>query len=182
MIRNIFTVLVLFICLTVSSAAFAQEFSGLDKSPADIAYFRTERNAPPLIKVTYSRPQLKGREVGVDLAAYGEVWRTGANEATEIRFYQDMVLGETTIPAGTYSLFSIPGKEEWTIIINKDTDDWGAYSYEEGQDLARLAVPASSGDESLEAFSITFEAVENGAHMHMGWGQTRVAVPFMVAQ
>lgn len=182
MIRNIFTGLVFVFCLTISSAAFAQEFSGLDKSPADIAYFRTERNAPPLIKVTYSRPQLKGREVGVDLAAYGEVWRTGANEATEIRFYKDVVLGENTIPAGTYSLFSIPGQKEWTIIINKDTDDWGAYSYDAAQDVARVAVPASSGDESLEAFSITFSPAENGAQMHMGWGQTRVAVPFNVAK
>ncbi len=178
MMKNILTCFILVLGLLTGSNAIAQEFSGIDKSPADIAYFRPQRGAAPLMKVVYSRPQLKGRQVGVDLAPFGEVWRTGANEATEIKFYQDMRFGEAVIPAGTYTLFSIPGKDEWTIIINKDIDVWGAYQYEEDQDVARLTVPAGTGSKSLEAFSMTFEGTESGANLHMGWGETRVSVPF----
>ncbi len=156
----------------------AQKFSGLDKSPADIAYFRPEKNAAPLVKVVYSRPQLKDRTVGIDLAPYGDVWRTGANEATEIKFYKETGFGDQTIPAGTYSLFSIPGKDQWTIILSKDLDVWGAYSYNPSNDVARITVTPSTAEESLEAFGITFSSNgDGGAQMVMGWDTVRVAVP-----
>lgn len=156
----------------------AQKFSGLDKSPADIAYFRPEKNAAPLVKVVYSRPQLKDRTVGIDLAPYGEVWRTGANEATEIKFYKETGFGDQAIAAGTYSLFSIPGKDEWTIILSKDLDVWGAYSYNESNDVARITVKPTTGEESLEDFSITFAADgEAGAQMVLGWDTVRVPIP-----
>tara|TARA_R110002049_G_scaffold122465_3_gene277314 strand:- start:13163 stop:13588 length:426 start_codon:yes stop_codon:yes gene_type:complete len=102
----------------------AQKFSGLDKSPLDIAYYKTDEKAPPMVKVIYSRPQLKGRALS-KLAPNGKVWRTGANEATEIKFYQDTKFGGKPVEAGTYSLFTIPGETEWTIILNKDLDAWG---------------------------------------------------------
>ena len=130
----------------------AQKFSGLDKSPLDIAYYKTDRNAPPMVKVIYSRPQLKGRPLS-KLAPNGKVWRTGANEATEIKFYQDTKFGGKTVEAGTYSLFTIPGETEWTIILNKDLDAWGSYSYKESSDVTRIKAPVSSG-ESVEAFSV----------------------------
>lgn len=155
----------------------AQKFSGIDKSPADIAYFRPEKNAAPLVKVIYSRPQLKDRTVGIDLAPFGEVWRTGANEATEIKFYQETGFGDQTIPAGTYSLFSIPGKDEWTIILSNDLDVWGAYSYNQSNDVARIKVTPTTVDDSLEAFSITFAPEGGGAKMVLGWDTVRVAVP-----
>ncbi|MEJ4088855.1 DUF2911 domain-containing protein [Galbibacter orientalis] len=166
--------------LSFTTQVEAQKFSGLDKSPADIVYFRPEKNAAPLIKVIYGRPQLKGRVVGIDLAAYGDVWRTGANEATEIKFFNDVTLGGKPIKAGTYSLFSIPGKDQWTIILSTDTDVWGAYSYNEANDVARINVPASSEKESLEVFSIMFAPMENGAKMIMGWDKVRVEVPITV--
>ncbi len=166
--------------LSFTTQVEAQKFSGLDKSPADIAYFKADKKAPPIIKVVYGRPQLKGRVVGIDLAPYGDVWRTGANEATEIKFFQDVALGDTQIAAGTYSLFTIPGKTEWTIIISKDTDVWGAYSYNEANDVARLNVPAGKGDESLESFSITFSNTDTGANLIMGWDKARVEVPFTI--
>lgn len=178
MIKNILTSVITVLCLFFGGEAMAQEFSGIDKSPADIAYFRPERGAAPLMKVVYSRPQLKGRQVGVDLAPYGEVWRTGANEATEIRFYKDVKFGEETIAAGTYTLFTIPGASEWTVILNKDTDVWGAYSYKPEQDVARITVPAKTGDKAIEAFSMSFEGTDSGANLHMGWGNARVSVPF----
>lgn len=153
--------------------ANAQKFSDIDKSVADIAYYRTERGAPPIVKVVYGRPLKKGREVFGSLVPFGKVWRTGANEATEIKFFKDVTFGGKQVKAGTYSLFSIPGESEWTIILSSDLDVWGAYSYKESSDVVRVTVPSSSDGKSLEAFSITF----NGSNLVLGWDKTRVEVP-----
>ncbi len=152
--------------------ANAQKFRGLDKSPMDAAKYQTSRNAPILAKIIYSRPQLKGRELN-SLAPNGKVWRTGANEATTLTLYKDMKIGGKSVTAGEYALFTIPGEKEWTIILNKDANVWGAYSYNEANDVIRISAPVSSG-ESLEAFSIAFSA----DNLYLGWGTTRVAVPF----
>ncbi len=159
------------------STVNAQKFAGLQKSPTDIAYAKADRNAKPAIKVIYSRPQKKDRKIFGNLVNYDKVWRTGADEATEIKFMQDVKMGDQTIKAGTYSLFTIPGEKEWTIIINSDLDSWGAYSYDKGKDVARIKVPAASG-EALEVFSIAFKKVDKGYHMVMGWDTARVEVPF----
>lgn len=156
----------------------AQKFSGIDKSVADIAYYRSERGAPPTIKVIYSRPLKKERALFGTLVPFDKVWRTGANEATEVKFYQDVTFGDNVIEAGTYSLFTIPGASEWTIILNKDLDVWGAYSYNEANDIARITVPTSTTDESLEAFSIAFKQDGDNVDMVLGWGTTRVEIPF----
>ena len=161
--------------MLLSTNVNAQKFSGLDVSPLDLASY-SSKEAGTMIKVFYSRPQLKGRTVGTDLAPYGKMWRTGANDATEIIFFTDAKLGNTTVKAGTYSLFTIPGEKEWTIIISSDTNHWATSGYKESNEVARTTVPVTTGDDSLEAFSITFD--ENGT-MHMGWGKIRVAVPMM---
>ena len=157
--------------MLLSTNVNAQKFSGLDKSPLDIAYYKTDRSAPPMVKVIYSRPQLKGRELS-KLAPNDKVWRTGANEATEIKFYQDTNFGGKSIEAGTYSLFTIPGDEEWTIILSNDLDVWGAYSYNESNDALRVKAPVSKGD-SVEEFSIAF----NNENMYLAWDTVRVSVP-----
>ncbi|GAA0741614.1 MULTISPECIES: DUF2911 domain-containing protein [Flavobacteriaceae] len=160
--------------LLVSFSMNAQDFKDLDKSPMDAAAFpSSHRVSEKTVKVIYSRPQLKGRTVQ-SLAPNGEVWRTGANEATEITFYKDVTVGDKKVKAGTYSLFTIPGEKSWTIIINSDVDVWGAYSYNKGNDVARVEVPVSEGKKSLEAFSIAFD--DEGS-MHLAWGTLRVAVP-----
>jgi len=150
----------------------AQKFPPLDGSPMDVAYFRANRNAPAMIKVFYSRPQLKGRDLST-LAPNDKVWRTGANEATEIHFFQDMNFGGKMVKAGRYSLFTIPGDKEWTIILNNDLDVWGAFTYKQDSDVLRVMAPASKGNESLEAFAITFD----DSNMYLGWGTTKVTVP-----
>ena len=155
----------------------AQNFKGLDKSPMDAASFPSDyKVSDKLIKIVYSRPQLNGRALN-ELAPNGKVWRTGANEAAELTLYTDMKLGDTNVKAGTYTFCVIPGDTEWTVIISKDLNVWGSYFYNEANDVARLSVPVTSGD-SLEAFSIAFEEAEGGLHMHLGWGTTRIAVPF----
>jgi hypothetical protein len=160
----------------------AQKFSGLDKSPADIAaYPSSYRISAKVVKVVYSRPQLKGRSLA-QLAPSGKVWRTGANESVEITFYKDVTFGGTSISAGTYSLFTIPGDTEWTVIINRRLNQWGSYSYDEAADESRVTGTVSTSDENLEAFSIAFNETgtdESGksAELVMGWGTTRVTVP-----
>ena len=160
--------------MLLSTHANAQKFAGLDKSPMDAALYKTSRSAPAIAKVIYSRPQLKGRSLG-SLAPNGKVWRTGANEAANLTVYQDVKIGGKSVSAGEYSLFTIPGEKEWTIILNKDINVWGAYSYNEANDVIRVDVPVTTGDE-LEAFSIAF----SDGTMHLGWGTVRVNVPFSI--
>jgi len=158
--------------MLLSFKAEAQKFKDLDRSPLDVSYYKTSRNAAPTARILYSRPQLKGRTVE-SLAPNGKVWRTGADESVEITFYKDVNFGGDTIKAGTYSLFTIPGEKEWTIILNSDLHAWGAYSYNEDNDIARVKAPVKEGKDSLEAFSIVF----SGGKMHLGWGTLRVSVP-----
>jgi len=172
--KNLITTIAFAFVVLLSTNANAQKFSGLDKSPLDLASFPS-RGSGKVIKVFYSRPQLKGRSIGTDLAPYGKLWRTGANDATQIQFLADMKFGGKTIKAGAYSLFTIPGEKEWTIIISSDVDNWSTSGYKEANEVARTTVSATSGDESIEAFSIAFD--KNGT-MHLGWGKVRVAVPF----
>ncbi|GLB49954.1 DUF2911 domain-containing protein [Neptunitalea lumnitzerae] len=171
----LFTLLLICTLNTVN----AQKFSGLDMSPHDIAYYRTENNAAPLVKVLYGRPQLRGRAVGKEIAPFGKVWRTGANEATEIHFYEDVIINDTLVKAGTYSLLTIPEKREWTFIINKDTDTWGAYSYDENKDVVRIKTSSEGGKESLDALSIAFDKTdeEDTVNLVVGWGKVRAYLP-----
>lgn len=152
----------------------AQKFPGLDKSPMDAASYPSDyKVSDKAVKVVYGRPQLNGRSLS-ELAPNGKQWRTGANEAAEITFYKDMTVGGTKIKAGTYTMSTIPGEKEWTLIFSSDLNVWGSYFYNEANDVARVTAPATMGDESLEAFSIMFD--DKGT-MHMGWGKARVAVP-----
>ena len=178
--KKVCTMAFLALAMVLSTEAVAQEFGGLDKSPMDMAAYPTSyKEANKTIRIVYSRPQLKGRSMD-ELAPEGKVWRTGANEATEITFYKDVSFGGKDIKAGTYSLFTIPGKEEWTVALNKNLNQWGAYSYDESADVARVTVPSSTDGKSLEEFSIAFKDVDGGADMVMGWDKTRVAVPIMM--
>ncbi|WP_179354612.1 DUF2911 domain-containing protein [Winogradskyella vidalii] len=156
----------------------AQEFKDLDKSPMDVAAYPSDyKVSDKLAKITYSRPQLKGRTVE-ELAKEGEVWRTGANEAAELTLYKDIKFGDQIVKAGTYTFYVIPGEKSWTAIISSDLNVWGSYFYNEEKDVARLKVPVTKGKTSLEAFSIAFDKADNGVAMHIGWGTVRVAVPF----
>ena len=178
------------LCLSLLLTIFtlgvqAQKFRGLDKSPRDVAYFPDnfahdrKEGDKPLIKVTYSRPYLKGREIFGKLEPFGKVWRVGADESTEIRFYQDATFGGKKIKAGTYSLFAIPAEKEWTIIISSDTDYWGAYKYKEANDILRVTVPISpKAATPLENFSIVITGEKTDkAVMALGWDTTVVEVP-----
>jgi hypothetical protein len=157
----------------------AQNFRGLDKSPMDKASFPASyRISDKVATITYSRPQLKGRAFE-DIVPSGKIWRTGANEATELRVFKAIALGGTEVPAGTYSLFTIFGAEKMTLIINKATNLWGSYSYNKAKDLLRFEVSITNADDALEAFSMVFSG-DDAPVLHLGWGNTRAAVPFTV--
>lgn len=176
--KHLFSAIAFAFMMLLSSNVEAQKFSGLDKSPMDAASYPSSYKEPnKLIKIVYSRPQLNGRSIE-KLAKPGEVWRLGANEAAELHVYTDMKLGDSKVSKGTYTVYAIPGEENWTVIVSKDLNVWGSYFYNEANDVARITVPITKGDESLEAFSIAFEKSDDGVHMHMGWGTIRVAVPF----
>ncbi|HVU33464.1 MAG TPA: DUF2911 domain-containing protein [Opitutaceae bacterium] len=132
------------------------------------------------IEVVYSRPGMKGRHIfgtGDVLVPYGEVWRTGANEATRITFSTAVKFGGADVPAGTYALFSIPGPQEWTVILNKVTGQWGAYSYDAKNDLVRVTVPAMSVAEPMETFTIDVNDIrDDSATLNLEWDRTRVPV------
>jgi hypothetical protein len=149
----------------------------MDVSPMDAASYPTNwRQADKLVKVIYSRPQLKGRSLD-KLAPNGKVWRTGANEAAEITFYKNVMFGDKKVKAGTYTLFTIPTDGNWTVILSNQKNVWGSYFYDEKEDVARVEAEVSQGKNSLEAFSIVFDGEDEEAMMHLGWGKTRVSVP-----
>lgn len=160
------------------------KFPLADSSPADIVYYplntpkaKPADNVKPIIKVVYSRPQKKGREIFGVLEQFGKVWRLGANENTEIKFYNKIKIGDKKIGAGTYSLFAIPNKDKWTIILNKNIDRWGAFTYDETKDVIRIEVPVQELSKPMEYLSITFKEMQGGANMIIGWDKTVVELP-----
>ncbi|MGB2758491.1 DUF2911 domain-containing protein [Maribacter stanieri] len=175
--KKVFTLATLILALVLTTTVSAQDFSGIDKSPMDMAAYPTDyKVSEKAVRIIYGRPQLKGRSME-ELAPTGKVWRTGANEAPEITFYKDVKFGGKDVKAGTYSLFTIPGADEWTVILNKNLNQWGSYFYDEAADVARVTVPNGSDTSSLEEFSIAFKDANGGAQLVMGWDKTRVAVP-----
>ena len=155
----------------------AQSFRGLDKSPLDMVNFPASSQVQDkVLRVLYSRPQLKSRNLKT-LIPNGKLWRTGANESTEITFFKDVKIDAKTVPSGRYTLYTIPDETTWTIIINKKLNTWGAYAYDSSQDLLRVKVPVEYSDETLEAFSITVKGKGSSAFLHLGWDDLRVKLP-----
>lgn len=175
--KAILAIAIFTIALVSSSETSAQEFKGLDKSPMDAASYPANwRNADKLVKIIYSRPQLKGRSLD-KLAPKDKVWRTGANEAAEITFYKEVTFGGKKVSAGTYSLFSIPTDEDWTIILSNQRNIWGSYFYDKAEDVVRVSGKVSKLQDSIEEFSIIFEGEKSEATMYMAWDKTLISLP-----
>lgn len=153
----------------------AQEALKSRPSPLSIVSVRYKDT---YLKITYSQPHKNGRVIFGKLVPYGEVWRTGANEATEITITQDIQINNTTLKAGTYSLFTIPNKESWTIIINRDLGMWGAYNYNVKTDLMRFTVPTQILQGAVyEPFTITIDQTNNKAAIVLLWDSVKVSIP-----
>ena len=133
------------------------------------------------IEIVYSRPGVKGRPIFGGLVPYGQVWRTGANNATKITFSTPVKLNGAEIPAGTYALFTIPGETEWTIIINKGAAQWGAFQYNETNDLVRVKATPLKLAEPVETFTIEINDIrDESATLNLTWEKTRVPVKLEV--
>jgi tetratricopeptide (TPR) repeat protein len=130
------------------------------------------------VTVAYSRPGMKGREIMGELVPYGKLWRTGANRATKISFDDPMSIGGQRLEAGEYALFSIPGKNEWTIIISSKGEQNGIAEYKEEEDAARFTVKPQKTRETYETFTIMFSDIDNhSAMMNIMWENTKVQIP-----
>ncbi|WP_314509170.1 DUF2911 domain-containing protein [Xanthocytophaga agilis] len=143
-------------------------------SPIAIA---TYKKSPIYIKVTYGQPMKRGREIFGKLEPYGQLWRTGSNEATEITTTQDLQIGNKILKAGTYTLFTVPDKDKWKIIFNSELGQWGAYTYDPSKDVLTTEVSSSNVDHLYEAFFIAFSQAQNGVEMILTWDKTKVVIP-----
>ena len=180
--KNFYSNLLLVLFFGVASISLhAQQFDIVDEVPHDISYFRTSRISPPLVKVLYGRPSKKNEVVFGNLIPYGEVWRTGYNEATEVKFYNDVKFGDTKVAAGTYVLLTIPYKNEWRVILNTQLDTWGAFQYNPIFNVAEISIPVHKAEE-LETFSIVFKKRKEHVEMVLGWDTTRVSIPIHFKQ
>ena len=170
-----------------STTTTAVKIPQLDKSPMDMAYYpdnypvlklRDKSIEPLVARVIYSRPQKEGRTIFGGLVEYGNVWRLGANEATEIELYKDVKIKDKKLVKGRYTLYAIPTETQWTIIFNKDTDIWGAFKYDEKKDALRIPLPVQKSASVAEAFSIQFSKTSTGADMMIAWDEAMVSLPF----
>ncbi|NOT73660.1 MAG: DUF2911 domain-containing protein [Cyclobacteriaceae bacterium] len=159
--------------LTVSS--FAQEALKLRPSPLAVV---STHYKDTYLKITYSQPQKHNREIFGKLVPFNEVWRTGANEATEITLTRDLKINGLDLKAGTYSVFSIPKENSWTIILNSDLGLWGSYNYTTKSDVIRFDVPTQPiTDIVYDAFTITINQRNDKAELIMSWDKTKVVIP-----
>lgn len=176
--------------LAVASTSFGQsngmKLPAIDKSPMDMAYYpvnypvlkiQDKATEPLVARVIYSRPQKNNRTVYGELVEFNKVWRLGANEATEIEFYRDVKIGGKKIPKGKYTLYALVEPQKWTMILNKDTDTWGAFKYDEKKDIVRVSVPTQQTTESVDAFTMFFEKTVNGINLNIAWDMLQVSLP-----
>ncbi|MFT6881194.1 MAG: hypothetical protein ACJARG_002130 [Arcticibacterium sp.] len=170
----------------------AQKFRGLDKSPLDMSYYpyyaahdlpfvkTADDKAAKMtkIKIVYSRPAAKGREIFGGLVKYGKPWRLGANETTEVTFYAPVRIGDEMLFPGTYAMYITPEKDSWTLTFHPTINGWGVYNFDFSKDLAHLiAIPTKSG-ETIENLSIVMYKAESGnVHIKIGWGDSVAEFP-----
>ncbi len=167
---------ILWICILLPAAAVAQE--PIKPRPSPLALI-SARYKDTYLKITYSQPHKHGRELFGKLVPYGTVWRTGANEATELTVTRDIEINGHPLKAGTYSLFTIPDKTSWTIIINSETGLWGSYNYNAKMDVDRFQVPVHLGEEVYEPFTITIDQKNEKADIFLRWDSVSVGFPIV---
>ncbi len=181
--------LLAFVCMAFAvSAQNGTKLPPLDKSPMDMAYYpvnypilRIQPNKvtePLIARVIYSRPSKSGRKVFGELVEDGKIWRLGANEATEIEFYRDVKIGGKTVKKGRYTMYALESAAKWTIIINKETDVWGAFKYDASKDVARVDCPVTKTPDITESFTMVFEkATDKSINLVMDWDEVMVKMP-----
>jgi len=168
--------------LCLGTAAFAQTPAPkIDFPQASPIASISQRIGLTDVQVSYHRPGAKGRVVFGSLVPYDHVWRTGANEATKVSFSTPVKLNGADVPAGTYELFTIPGKDEWTVIVHKNMSQWGAYTYDAKNDVARVKSKPVALTNGIETLSISFNDLrDESATLNIAWEKVRVPVTITV--
>ncbi len=150
-----------------------------DDRPSPLRLSRVMMDDGTYVKVHYSAPHKRDREIFGGLVPYDEVWRTAANEGSEITFTQDVYFGDTRVAAGTYTLFTKPGTETWDVMLNAKLQQSGTGGYDPALNVATATVPSHTIPTTYEAFTIRFDKVTDGAYMVLLWENTKVKVPIM---
>jgi hypothetical protein len=165
--------------LSSFAISFAQEAIIPRPSPLAMVTMKFENE---YLKITYSQPHKNGRDIFGGLVKFGEVWRTGANESTEITTTADLLIGTDTLKAGTYAIYTIPEAEKWTVIFNQELGQWGAYNYNKKLDALRVAVVSNTTENQtvFEPFTIKFFQKNDQGEIWFLWDKTKVALPFRI--
>jgi hypothetical protein len=172
--KKIFTFILV---LLAAGSTISVQAQGLKMPQASSAQTIVQEFGLGKVTLTYSRPNTKGRKIFGGLEPYGQVWRTGANSATVITFTDDVTIEGNKVPAGEYALFTIPEANEWTIILNKTTKQWGAYEYKQADDLLRFKVKADKTSALVETFTMQFANVKpTAAELSLMWERTAITL------
>lgn len=171
--KKLFIGVVLLVVGYVGHLAY-QFYTSQAVSPRDEAVYEGDDLR---VVVDYGRPYKKGRKIFGGLVPYGEYWRTGANEATEIEFSRDVLFGGSPVAKGRYRLYTIPEPARWTIVLNKELGQWGKFEPDHSLDLLSVEVPVLLPKEEAEQFTIEFVSSPEGAYMVFTWNRTMVRVP-----
>jgi hypothetical protein len=182
------SLLLFFFLLSVSGFCFSQStLPPLDISPMDMCYYpvnypvlkiQHKSDDPLIARVIYGRPQKNDRSIFGDLVPYDMIWRVGANEATEIEFYRDVKINGKKVARGRYTLYAIPSVDKWILVLNRETDTWGAFGYDVKKDILRTEVKVNTRPDIIEVFTICFEGNEkNKTNLMIGWDNKEVRLP-----
>ncbi len=169
--RKLLTISSVVVVVLIAAAVFVRAQQDKSKRPSPPATAKCDLAGGKSITIDYSSPRKKGRNVFTDVVKYGEIWRTGANEATTFVATADVMVGGTHVPAGSYTLFTVPGKDKWVLVISKKTGEWGTDYPGEKEDLARVDMKASTGT-AVENFTISFDKGAKGCMLKLAWDTT----------
>lgn len=169
----------------INDQTIVNNYAGVDISPMDMSYFppdypklkmASKDIAPPVARVIYSRPHLQGRELFHDVLKYGERWRLGANEATEIDFYRTVNIHGHKVSPGRYILYCILEPDKWVMVLNSNIDSWGLQQ-DTTKDIMHFDIPVTHGNPALEYFTMVFEKTDSGANLIMAWDDVQAKLP-----
>ena len=166
------------VCLLCGLWSFGQNFSYPMASPRQVI---TQQFSVSQITVDYGRPSVRGRKIFGELVPYGKIWRLGANQATSITFYQPVKFGGLPVKKGDYAIFVTPEAHQWTVVLNYDSNAWGAYSYDPNENAIEFTVPVTQTKELQESLEFSFEAISNDkVNFVIRWEYLKVEIPIEV--
>lgn len=169
------------------TGVMANPYVSVDVSPIDIAWLPVDypkliqKAALPVARIIYSRPHKQGRKIFGTLVKYGERWRLGANEATEMELFQPVIIQNKTVPSGRYILYCVPEENTWTIVFNSNLYSWGL-NLDPSKDLYRFSIPVQIKDQRVEYFSMTFQPAPAGADLVMAWDNVEARLSLQYKQ